>query len=150
MKLLTCAFFPLLLLGFAGGAYGQAAAEDEAIYVFQRFLSSFTNLDVDGIVTLFSEDAIFWGTGSKILVEDTAGIREYFSAIGARPPGQTVASALEYSVLVLSEDSVLVSGMWQVVSEGQVRGTRLRLSMGLALRNGEWKIVQFHNSRVPD
>tara|TARA_B110000879_G_scaffold84890_1_gene117347 strand:+ start:298 stop:750 length:453 start_codon:yes stop_codon:yes gene_type:complete len=150
MKLLTCTFFPLLLLGFAGGSYGQSAAEDEAIYVFQRFLSSFTNLDVDSIVDLFSKDAIFWGTGSKILVEDTAGIREYFSAIGGRPLGQRVASALEYSALVLSEGSVLVSGMWQVVSEGQVSGTPLRLSMALALRNGEWKIVQFHNSRVPD
>ena len=149
MKLLISTF-TLLLLGFAGDSYGQSEAENEAIFVFQHFLSSFTNSDVDSIVDLFSEDAIFWGTGSKILVEDTAGIREYFSAMSGRPPGQRVASAREYSALVLSENSVLFSGMWQVIPAGQASGTPLRLSMALGLRNGQWKIVQFHNSRVPE
>ena len=99
---------------------------------------------------LFSEDAIFWGTGSQTLVKDTAGIIEYFSVINGRPPGHWVASALDYSVLELSENSVLVSGMWQVTPAGQTSGTPLRVSMAVALRNGQWKIVQFHNSRVPE
>jgi hypothetical protein len=150
IKSLISTFFTLLLLGFAGDSYGQSEAEDEAIFVFQHFLSSFTNSDVDSIVDLFSEDAIFWGTGSKILVEDTAGIREYFSAMSGRPPGQRVASSREYSALVLPENSVLFSGMWQVIPAGQASGTPLRLSMALGLRNGQWKIVQFHNSRVPE
>lgn len=158
MKLLTSTFtstltstlISLMLIGFAGGAYAQSKAEDEAIFVFQDFLSSFTNSDVDSIVNLFAEGAIFWGTGSKTLVEDTAGIREYFSAISGRPPGQRVASALKYSVLALSENSVLVSGMWQVGPAGQTSGMPLRISMALILQNGQWKIAQFHNSRVPD
>jgi len=36
-----------------------------------------------------------------------------------------------------------------VVPSGQSEGTPLRVSMVLALRNGTWKIIQFHNSAVP-
>ncbi len=138
----------LVALSFSSTAKSQPS--DAATEVFQSFLTSFTHSDVEGIVGLFSEDAIFWGTGSQTLVEDTAGIRQYFSGLGARPPGQRVASALDYSVRVLSETNVLVSGMWQVVPAGQTSGTPLRVSMALSLRDGQWKIVQFHNSRVPE
>ena len=138
----------LIALTFSSVAQSQPA--DEAAAVFQHFLASFTNSDADSIVELFSEDAMFWGTGSQTLVKDTAGIRQYFSELGRRPPGQRIASALEYSVLELSANDVLVSGMWQVMPAGQTSGTPLRVSMALSLRNGEWKIVQFHNSRVPE
>lgn len=131
-------------------SFSSAARSQPGVDVFNRFLTSFTNSDAESIVGLFSEDAIFWGTGSQILVKDTAGIIEYFSVMNGRPPGHWVASALDYTVLELSENSVLVSGMWQVTPTGQTKGTPLRVSMALALRNGQWKIVQFHNSRVPE
>ena len=80
MKLLISAFFALFVIAFASTstAQSQEARNPQAEDVFQKFLSAFTNSDVDGIVKLFSEDAIFWGTGSAELVEDTAGIRLYF------------------------------------------------------------------------
>ena len=75
MKLLTTSFFTLLLIGSAGGSYSRIDEKPEAIEVVHKFLSAFTNFDVDGIVNLFSEDAIFWAAGSSKLVEDTDGIR---------------------------------------------------------------------------
>ena len=74
MKLLISSFFTLLIIAFAGTSITQSeeARNPQAEDVFHRFLSAFTNSDVDGIVNLFSEDAIFWGTGSAELVEDTA------------------------------------------------------------------------------
>ena len=152
MKLLISAFFALFVIAFTGTstARSQEAGHPPAEYVFQRFLSAFTNSDVDGIVDLFSEDAIFWGTGSAELVEDTAGIRLYFSGLSNRPPGEALARAQNFSIMELSSDSVLISGMWEVVPQGQNTGTSLRISMALSLRDGIWKIVQFHNSAMPE
>lgn len=123
-----------------------AAAAD----VFGQFLAAFTRSDAPAVVALFAEDALFWGTGSKTLVEDTAGIRQYFSNLEGGTPGRNIASALDYSVQVLSGTDVLVSGMWQIQFNGNPEGTPLRVSMAVSLRDGQWKIVQFHNSRVPD
>ncbi|GAB1267778.1 hypothetical protein NBRC116493_10310 [Aurantivibrio infirmus] len=128
----------------------QADPKEDAAAVFEQFLEFFTNSDAAGIVGLFSEDALFWGTGSKTLVQDTDGIHAYFSGLSRRPPGERKASALDYSVVVLSETEVIVSGMWQVTPKDQVTGTPLRVSMALSKRNGQWKIIQFHNSRVPE
>ena len=156
MKLLISAFFALFVIAFAGTstAQSQEARNPQAEDVFQRFLSAFTNSDVDGIVNLFSEDAIFWGTGSTELVEDTAGIRLYFSGLSKRPPGEALARAQNFSIMELSSSSVLISGIWEVVPEDQNTGTPLhstplRISMALSLQDGIWKIVQFHNSAMP-
>jgi len=151
MRLLSAKFFALFVNVFAGTSITQSeeARNPQAEDVFQRFLSAFTNSDVDGIVNLFSEDAIFLGTGSTELVEDTAGIRLYFSGLSKRPPGQASARAQNFSIMELSSDSVLISGMWEVVPQGQNTGTSLRISMALSLQDGVWKIVQFHNSAMP-
>jgi hypothetical protein len=151
MRFLSTTFFALFVIAFAGSsiAQSQETRNPPAEDVFQRFLSAFTNSDVDGIVNLFSEDAIFWGTGSAELVEDTAGIRLYFSGLSKRPPGQALARAQNFSIMELSNDRVLISGMWEVVPQGQNTGTSLRISMALSLRDGIWKIVQFHNSAMP-
>src|SRR6056300_1546312 len=108
MRLLSTTFFVLFVIAFAdiSIAQGAKAKNPQAVDVFQKFLSAFTNSDVDGIVNLFSEDAIFWGTGSAELVEDTAGIRLYFSGLSKRPPGQALARALNFSIMELSSDSV--------------------------------------------
>jgi hypothetical protein len=151
MKLLICTFFALLVIAFAGSsiAQGEEDRNPQAEDVFHRFLSAFTNSDVDGIVNLFSEDAIFWGTDSAELVEDTAGIRLYFSGLSKRPSGQALARAQNFSIMELSSGSVLISGMWEVVLQGQNTGTPLRISMALSLQDGIWKIVQLHNSAMP-
>jgi len=121
-----------------------------AAAVFEQFLSSFTNADSAGVVALFAEDAKFWGTSSKALVEQTSGIEQYFSNLANTPPGQTIARAVDYSVLVVADNLAVVSGVWEVIPAGTTTPVPLRVSLAVALRNGQWKIVQFHNSRVPE
>ena len=140
----------LLLLAFPFSVAAQTSPTEDATAVFDRFLSSLANSDIEGVINLFTEDALFWGTGSQTLVEETSGIREYFSNLSSQPAGQTIARALNYSAIELSEHSVLVSGMWEVIPAGQNTATPLRISMVLILRDNEWKIIQFHNSNVPD
>jgi len=124
--------------------------EEAASSIFEEFLDSFTNADIEGIIGLFSEDALFWGTGSKTLVQDTDGIRSYFAALDERGPNEHIATALEHSVLVLSDTDVIVSGMWQIVVSGENTALPLRVSLALSKGIEGWKIVQFHNSKVPE
>ena len=137
-------------MSLASVSWGQPEEKRDAATVFQEFLFAYNNSDAEGIVNLFSEDAIFWGTGSKTLGEDTEEILQYFSQISQRPVGQRFASTKDLSILELSKDSILVSGVWQVAIEGQTYDTFFRVSMAISLRDGLWKIVQFHNSRMPE
>lgn len=139
----------LLLFGLLASLQAQSDAEVEAAAVFEQFLDAMTNTDMEVVTSLFSEDALFWGTGSQSLVTDPAGVALYFEPVGRNPPGQTVARARDYESVEIGNNLVAISGMWEVVPSGQSEGTPLRVSMVLALRNGTWKIIQFHNSAVP-
>ena len=142
----------IFLIATTFGGMTFADATDGAALVFEEFFTSFTNADPEGIVSLFSEDALFWGTGSQTLIRDTSGIRSYFSGLSNRTPGQFVASAADISILPLNENQAMISGTWQVRPNPRTQSGRnlLRVSAVVANRNGEWKIVQFHNSRVPE
>lgn len=138
-----------LLTCLSGSAFSQSNPEAEASAVFETFLVAMTNTDMDTVTSLFTEDALFWGTGSQSLVTTPAGVAAYFEPVGRNEPGATIARARDYSVKVISDELVLISGMWEVVPRGQNSGTPLRVSMAIALRDGQWKVIQFHNSAVP-
>ncbi len=139
----------LLLFGLPASLHAQSDAETQATAVFEQFLDAMTNTDMETVTSLFSEDALFWGTGSQSLVTDPAGVALYFEPVGLNPPGQTIARARDYESVEIANNLVAISGMWEVVPKGQSEGTPLRVSMVLALRNGAWKIIQFHNSALP-
>ncbi len=138
-----------LLLCLPLGATAQTTAESAAPQVFERFLSGLTQLQVDALVGLFTDDALFWGTSRKVLSTDTAGIREYFAALAGGRPGQNVASAIDHSVVALTEDTALLSGTWQVKPQSGATITTLRISMVVVRQGDDWKIAQFHNSAMP-
>ena len=133
----------------------QAGPKEDAQAVFDQFLASFTAANESDVVALFAPDCLFWGTSMQDVATTPGEIRRYFgNAFGtpARTPGTVKASSLETSALVLSDNAVLVSGMWQVerVVDGQPRRTPLRVSLVVAKRGDRWQIAQFHNSLVPE
>lgn len=127
-----------------------AAAEAQAAALFERFLVAMTNADTATVTSLFADDALFWGTGSQALVTDPAGVAAYFAPVGRLEPGANLSRARDYETRALGDDLVMISGVWEVVPRGQDSGTPLRVSMLLSRRGGEWKVIQFHNSRVPE
>ena len=149
MKSIMTTTLLLIFLALPCTSDAQSDPAEAASAVFDEFLHLMTNVEMDSVIALFSEDALFWGTGSKALVEAPAGVNAYFSALRGNEPGRTVASKIGTSALGISDTLVLVSGMWAVTPNGATNGTPLRVSMAVALRDDEWKIVQFHNSAVP-
>lgn len=137
-------------LALSGPLHAQANAEASANSVFDTFLEAMANADVDTVISLFAEDALFWGTGSRTLVTDPAGVLAYFGPVGNNEPGANVVRARDYETVALANDLVMMSGVWEILPGGEDDAIPLRVSMLIALRNGQWKIIQFHNSSVPN
>jgi ketosteroid isomerase-like protein len=117
-----------------------AGPREDAQAVFDKFLTSFTAANAEEVVSLFTPDALFWGTTMPNL-----------ATTPARAPGVVKATSLGTSALVLSDSVVLVSGMWQIerVVDGKPTLTPLRVSLVVTKRGDRWLIAQFHNSPWP-
>jgi uncharacterized protein (TIGR02246 family) len=130
---------------------GEAAAPASgAMQVVQRWATAFNESNVDGIVSLYAPDALFFGTGSKAIVSTPEDIRKYFDA-GLQRDKPRGARLLDHSVKVLSDDVVLVTGLDRVsgTKDGNVYHADGRVTFVLERRGGNWQIVHFHRSALP-
>lgn len=125
--------------------------KEDALDVLNKWTRAFAEADVDGIVHLYSNDALFLGTGSKLVVTQTEEIRGYFETalLNDRPRTATINN---YSAIELSEAVVVFSGLDTItgVRNGNQTISNGRVTIVVAMRNGEWKIVQFHRSQLPE
>lgn len=138
-----------LLLLSACRAEAPDAGRD-ALAVVQRWATAFDESNVDAIVSLYAPDALFFGTGSKALVNTPEGIRSYFETGLSRdkPRG---AELLEHAVQIVSDDVVVVTGKDRVsgLRDGRVYHAEGRVSFVLHKRGGSWLIAHFHRSALP-
>lgn len=127
-----------------------AGPREDALQVLEKWAKAFTESDVDGIVKLYSPDALFLGTGSKTVVVKPEEIRKYFeqALLNNRPRGATLDSQ---SAIVLSDAAVVVTGLDTVTSvrDGKTSSANGRVTFVIARRGSEWQIVHFHRSAMP-
>lgn len=138
----------VLLLCLPLGATAQTnatAAED----LLQRLLAGLSNVEYDTVVSLFADDVLFWGTSMQTLGTGQAAAAVYFSTLQGQQPGRNVASVVDHATRVVSDDLQLLSGTWKVDMAATGASVTFRTSIAVARRDGEWKIVQFHNSALP-
>ena len=128
-----------------------AGPREEALQVLEKWTTAFTSSDVDGIVKLYAQDALFLGTGSKTVVTKPEEIRTYFerALLSNRPRGAKVGDS---SVMVLSDTVVVATGLDTVsgVRDGQPFSANGRVTFVVAKRGAEWQIVHFHRSAMPN
>jgi uncharacterized protein (TIGR02246 family) len=143
----------ILVLMLDAPAWAQEAAQPDleavAGAVYASFFDAMTNVEMDKVVGLFTEDALFWGTNTRELATDTAGVNAYFSVLRGNAPGQNVFRPVDYEVVVLDPNTLLLSGRWEAGAATAATFNRMRISMVLVKRGEEWKIAQFHNSLLP-
>jgi hypothetical protein len=129
----------------------MADTKDGALGVAQAWVDAVNRQDLDGIVGNFATDASFFGTSTKTLISDAEGIRQYFAkVIQAYAPVKVELG--QVTVTELSGDSVVITGFdrWKVTVNGAPVEAIGRISMAVALRSGQWKIVSFHRSSMPN
>lgn len=128
-----------------------AGPTEEALQVLGKWTKAFTESDVDSLVNLYAPDALFLGTGSKMVVLAPAEMRKYFekALLSNKPRGATLVS---YSSMVLSDTAVVVTGLDTLtgVRDGNPYSTSGRVTFVVAKRGPDWKIVHFHRSAMPN
>jgi uncharacterized protein (TIGR02246 family) len=145
MRIFVCG---LILMASISTAVADSKAD--ALQVIDRWAKAFSASDVDAIVKLYAPDALFMGTGSKVVVTKPEGIRTYFenALLNNRPRGATLNS---HESMVLSDNAVLVTGLDTVtgVRDGNPTSASGRVTFVVAKRGAEWQIVHFHRSAMP-
>jgi len=140
----------LFVLAFSSATY--AGPREDALAAYEKFFAYFTTDNQDQLVTVFSSDAVFYGTISPELITTPEGIREYFVKALARSRGEVKAVLYGTTATLLTDDVVLVTATWQAertldgktTTNGPSRNTSV-----MHKRGDRWLIVQFHNSWVP-
>jgi uncharacterized protein (TIGR02246 family) len=139
-----------LVLVAATSSPAFAGPEEDAMQVVQKWAAAFNASDVDAIVSLYAPDALFLGTGSRTVVLEPSGIREYFerALLTDRPRG---AKLLSHSMRAMSDTSVVITGLDETTAtrDGKTISNPGRVTFVVAKRGAEWKIVHFHRSGVP-
>lgn len=125
------------------------AAEGEQL--FAHWVTAVNRCDVDAVMQLFAADAMFYGTSTKTLIINSKDIRQYFEQAFDQLQPLTV-SVDNKKIKSASDDVMLLActDKWVVTLDGQQKVMLGRLVLTAARQNGEWKIVSFHRSAMPD
>ena len=114
--------------------------------LFSHWVTAVNRCDVDAVMQLFAAaDVIFYGTSSS------EGIRQYFEQAFAQL--QPLSMSLDNKkILSVSDDAMLLacSDKWSVTLDGQQQVMFGRLVLTAAIKQGQWKIVSFHRSVMPE
>jgi uncharacterized protein (TIGR02246 family) len=128
-----------------------AGPKEDALQVVERWAKAFTDSDVDAIVKLHATDALFMGTGSKMVVVKPDEIRKYFeqALLNNRPRGAMLG---DHSAMVLSDTAVVVTGLDTVTGmrDGKPTSANGRVTFVIGRRGSDWQIVHFHRSAMPN
>ena len=127
-----------------------AGPKEDAFQVVERWARAFTEADVDTIVNLYASDAVFMGTGSKMIVTQPEDIKKYFQTalLGSR---RFVATFADSRVTTVSETAVVITALDKlaVTADGKTQDVFGRVTFVVAKRESSWKIVSFHRSAMP-
>jgi uncharacterized protein (TIGR02246 family) len=144
------AFMSAAIVVVAVTGSASAGPKEDALAVVESWTKAFEASDVDGISKLYAPDATFFGTGSKTLVNNPEGIREYFGQLRTNMPRS--ATVKEPDVMLLSDTTFVVTGLDNVsqTRDGQKVSATGRTTFIVAKRGADWKIVHFHRSAMPN
>lgn len=129
-----------------------AGPREDALAEFQKFFTYFTTDNHDQLVSLFSSDALFYGTISPELVTSPGALREYFVTALSGSRGEVKANLFGTTATLLTDEVVIVTATWQserTLDEAMTTNGPSRNTSVMHKRGDRWFIVQFHNSWKP-
>lgn len=129
----------------------MADSKGNGLDAVKAWIDALNRSDLDGIVATFAADASFFGTSTKTLVTTSDGIRQYFEAVFAKYAPFSVELG-QIAVNELSPDSAVITGYdkWKITVDGKPAESVGRLTIAVIRRAGQWRIVSFHRSAMPN
>jgi uncharacterized protein (TIGR02246 family) len=142
MILAAAVTFVLLSLGPAAALAGPA---EEASAVIDRWAAAYSANDPDAVADLYAPDAIVFGTVSPMTFDGTAPIRAGFAHLAESDNKVRISHR---RMLVLFDDSVLVTGSYEFKSIDHPAAILSGFTMLVVKRDGRWHI-SYHTSFHP-
>jgi len=129
-------------------APSPSLAADEVSSATAAWVEAFNSRDPARIVSLYEPDAVLIGTTAKKPASGKAAIAAYFANAPKQPLNRVALG--EHAVRVFG-DTAVDSGLYNFfqVSEGSAQLVPARYTFVYRKRDGQWRIVEHHSSRVP-
>ena len=137
----------LVLVGIAPMAW--AGDKEDVAAATAKWAEVFTDDNPDPILALYDKEAVMWGTLSPTRRDDPAAIRDYFEKAFKALPGHKVTFADQ--LIRVYGNTAINTGYYtfSFVKDGEAKSLPARYSFVYVKRNGDWKIVDFHSSKMP-
>ena len=139
------------MLLMLGSVASSASPVDEATAMINRWTAAYNANDVEGLVKLYTPDAIVLGTRSPIISQGPQDIRAYFVSTHLPGSGNKVEFG-ERRMMVLGDlRAVLAVGFYNFTLNigGKMTPSHARFTWLIVNRGGSWLIAHHHSSAVP-
>ena len=117
---------------------------------FFKWVHAVKELDVEGILYLYSEEATFLPTISPDFKQGKSGVRSYFKHFFKNA---SVCKKIQDVVQPLSEEAYLQSGFYDFIldtKDGSLATIRARFTFVWKKEgDGMWRIIHHHSSTLP-
>jgi uncharacterized protein (TIGR02246 family) len=138
----------LVLCALAAPLAAAADAVQDVTAATQAWVAAYNSHDPQLILAQYDPAAVFWGTGAATLRDDPAEILDYFQSLLKRPHARV---AVEEQRVRVYGDLAINTGTYVFtdVTDGKSVTRPSRFSFTYLMRDGAWRIVDHHSSRVP-
>ena len=113
--------------------------------VLARWSENFGQGNVEGMVALYSPQALFYGSNA-VLLRGKEGVRAYFTK-NLISPGKMGVGFRDIAVEAVGNDHINLAGV--AAFRVGTREVPMRLTFTLVRENGEWLIATHHASLTP-
>jgi len=136
-----------VLFGIAGAAW--AGDKEDVAAATAKWAEVFVLDDPDPILALYDKEGILWGTISPARRDNPEAVRDYFVKAFKALPGHKVAFGDQ--LIRVYGNTAINTGYYtfSFVKEGKPTTLPARYSFVYVKRNGAWKIVDHHSSKMP-
>jgi len=137
----------LVLVGIAPMAW--AGDKEDVAAATAKWAEVFVLDDPDPILDLYDKEGVLWGTISATRRDDPAALRDYFVKAFKALPGHKVAFGDQ--LIRVYGNTAINTGYYtfSFVKDGEAKSLPARYSFVYHKRNGAWKIVDHHSSKMP-
>ena len=143
-------FMMLLLVGCAHMDHPMnAAGERQPVAdAAAGWVAAYNSRDLARIVAYYEKDAVFWGTTSATLRTTPEQIAEYFKNVSQRPDARV--SIVDQEIRVTG-DMAFSAGTYTFtdIRDGKSVANPSRFTFVFRKRDGQWRLVHHHSSRIP-
>ena len=144
----------LLVTGLLAGCTGshalrgdEASQKQQVMDAANAWVAAYNSRDPARIAAMYEPDTVFWGTTSTTIRTTPAEVFDYFRNAAQRPNARV---AITDQHVRIAGDMAFSAGSYTFsnTTDGKSTSEPSRFTFVFRQRDGQWKLVHHHSSRV--